>query len=214
MKELTRIRRLTIATFVFVIILVVGFLTIQKPEFEYKLAPNEILLELSDIENEITPDFMNDILEKNDPSCVLVDLRNPYEYGRGYLGDAINIPVSEILTEEHISFFEEMKENSVELILYGNDQMEANGPWMFLKQLGYDNVKILLGGYNYMLQNKNSIVNTPEQLEYQVEQPIANFAESFKNVPSTTDESTDGNTTIKQIIPIKRKKKTTTAGGC
>lgn len=214
MKELSKTRRLTIATFVFVLVLVVGFLTFQKPEFEYILAPQEILDQISNKENEIAPALIGDILAKNNPSYVFVDLRNPYEYGRGYLGEAINIPVSEILAEESILFFEEMKENSVTLILYGKDQLEANGPWMLLQQLGFDNLKILLGGYDYILQKKNSTDNTPEQLDYQLEEPIANFAESFKNRSSTTDESANEDNAIKQIIPIKRTSKTTKAGGC
>lgn len=214
MKELTNTRRLTLAILVFVLILVVGFLTFQKPEFQYILGSQEILQELSNEENEITPDFINDIIVKNDPSYVFIDLRNPFEYNRGYIGEAINIPVSEILADASISLFDEMKENSITPVLYGKDQMEANGPWMLLTQLGYNNVKILLGGYNYFSQNENSIENNSEMPDYQVEIPVSNFAETLRNSTFSNDKTSKNKNGAKQIIPVKRKNKTKTAGGC
>lgn len=214
MKELTNTRRLTLAILVFVLILVVGFITFQKPEFDYILGSQEILQELSNEENGITPDFINGVIVKNDPSYVFIDLRNPYEYNRGHIGEAINIPVSEILADASISLFDEMKENSVTPILYGKDQMEANGPWMLLMQLGYNNVKILLGGYDYFSKNINNKENNPEMLDYQIEKPISNFAETLRNNTFSVDKTSKNENVAKQIIPVKRKNKTKTAGGC
>lgn len=214
MKELTRTRRLTIITIIFVFILILGFLTFSKPEFIYKLTPEETLTELSNKENEIPPGLVSEILSKKDQSFVFVDLRNPYEYGRGYIGEAINIPVSEILTNESISFFEDKQSNSVAVVLYGKDQLEANGPWMLLKQLGFGNVKVLLGGYDLISKKGKNMTYNPEMNEYQVEQPVANFAESLNNSLSPHAETSNDDNFTKQIIPIKRKKKTATAGGC
>jgi len=82
-----------------------------------------------------------------------------------------NIPVSEILEEESISFFQEMKKDSVIVILFGQDQLDANGPWMLLCHLGLDNVKILLGGYNYLTNEEIGYYNMPEIPLYLVEEP-------------------------------------------
>ncbi len=38
---------------------------------------------------------------------------------------------------------------SLTVILIAETQSEANGPWMLLKQLGYNNLKVMLGGWNY-----------------------------------------------------------------
>ena len=195
-------------------ILIVGFLTFSKPAFEYHLTPGETLIELSRVENLIAPDAMINLLEISDSSYLLIDLRNPYDYIKGYLGEAINIPVSDILADESISLFEELKENNILVILYGKDQMEANGPWMLLTQLGYDNMKILLGGYNYISLLKEDSANASEKIEYQIEMPIANFAEVLNYTSSKVDKNSKNNYNSKQITPVKRKKKTTAAGGC
>ena len=130
MKELTKTRRLTISSIVFVLVLVFGFLTFRSPNLVYELSPDISIEDLYNIENEMIPDEMMDILAYGDSNSVLIDVRDPYEYDKGYLGEAINIPVSDILEEESIIFFQEMKEDSVIVILYAKDQLDANGPWL------------------------------------------------------------------------------------
>jgi len=143
-----------------------------------------------------------------------VDIRNPFEYAKGYLGEAVYIPVSEILTDESISFYKEMKNSSKDIILYGNNQQQANGTWMFLRQLGFDNVDIILGGYEYISKKVNHTDNLPENPDYLAEQSAINFAEFVENTPPTAKESSCKDKINKQIIPVKRKKMTATNGGC
>lgn len=214
MKELTKTRRLTISIIVFVFILVIGFLTFRSPNLVYELSPELAIEELYNIENEMIPDEMMDILAYGDSNSVLIDLRDPYEYGKGYLGEAINIPVSEILEEESLSFLQEMKEDSVTVILYAKDQMDANGPWMLLRQLGFDNIKILLGGYDYMANEDIDYYDMPEIPLYLVEEPQLNFAEFIENASQSTGQIDEQIEKPKQIAPVKRKKKVVAEGGC
>lgn len=214
MKELTKTRRLTISTIVFVFVLVIGFLTFRTPNLVYELSPESTIEELYNIENEMIPDEMMDILAYGDSNSVLIDVRDPYEYNKGYLGEAINIPVSEILEEESISFFQEMKQDSVMVILYGNDQLEANGPWMLLRQLGFDNIKILLGGYDYMANEDIDYYDMPEIPLYLVEEPQINFAEFIENASLSSGQMIEQVEEPKQIAPVKRKKKVVAEGGC
>jgi len=214
MKELTKTRRLTISILVFVFILVIGFLTFRTPKLVYQLAPEASLEELYNYENEMIPDEIMDILAYGDSNSILIDVRDPYEYNKGYLGEALNIPVSEILMEESISFFEEMKKDSAIVILYGDDQLEANGPWMLLHQLGFDNIKILLGGYDYMTNEEVDYYNMPEIPLYFVEEPQINFAEFIENASLNAGQIDEQSEEPKQIIPVKRKKKVVAEGGC
>lgn len=214
MKELTKTRRLTISTIVFVFILVIGFLTFRTPNLVYELSPESTIEELFNIENEMIPDEMMDILAYGDSNSVLIDVRDPYEYDKGYLGEAINIPVSEILMEESISFFQEMKKDSVIVILYGLDQLDANGPWMLLRQLGFDNIKILLGGYDYLANEEIDYYDMPEIPLYLIEEPQLNFAEFIENASLNTGQIDQQIEEPKQIAPVKRKKKVVAEGGC
>jgi len=164
--------------------------------------------ELTMKDNVILPNQMHEMLSSEESSMVIIDLRNPYEFAIGNIGDAINIPVSEILSEENISFFKTMQKNSVEIIFYGKDQLEANGPWMLMRQIGFDNISILAGGYNCFINME------PGLQKYVVEQPVMDFS-AFINTNELNKEILDQNQKKPvQIIPVRRKKKNVTAGGC
>ena len=68
-----------------------------------------------------------------------------------------------ILNGENKEFFEGLQSDSITAVLYDYDQTEANGPWMILKQLGY-NVKILLGGYGYHSGETITYLHSPLSL--------------------------------------------------
>lgn len=214
MKELTRTRRLTIIIVVFVAVLIAGFLTLSKPKYTYVLSPEQTLEGILSSENEISPEFLLNVLKKNDASYVLVDVRSPYAFNKGSFNGALNIPVSEMLTDESISFFKNLHSESVSVILFGKDQTEANGPFMFLKQLGFEDIKVLLGGYDYFSKINNSTTTDSEFAEYQAEKPLADFSKILKSNSEPNDISESENNSRKQIVPVRRKKKAVTAGGC
>jgi rhodanese-related sulfurtransferase len=213
MKELKNTRRLTIAAILFVLLIIFGLLTFRKPEFNYKISNQQMLEELYNLDNEVLPDDVMDIIAYGDSATVLIDIRNPYEYEKGFLGDAINIPVSDIMSEASIAFFDEMLSDSLSVIIYGNNQFEANGTFMMLHQLGYNNIKILLGGYTYITNEDIDYYNMPEIPEYFVEEPAFIFSEIIANIGSGAN--LENNTeTVQTIQPVKRKKKAVAEGGC
>lgn len=214
MKELNNTRRLTISTILFVIALIIGFITFRRPAFTYKISAQEMVDQLNNQNSQITPQDALQIISINDPSTIIVDLRDPYEYQKGYLGEAINIPVSDIMLEESIDFFEDTLADSISVILYASNQFEANGAWMLLQQLGYSNIKILLGGYNYFIHQKANHHNISESTEYLVEKPQINYADFIKNTSSSSGQVVEQTAVPKQITPVKRKKKVVAAGGC
>ena len=187
MKELNNTRRLIISTILFVIILIVGFLTFRRPVYTYKLSAQEMLEQLNIRDNEVTPYEMIQIISNNDLSTVIVDIRDPYTYQKRYLGNAINIPVSDIMLEYSMDFFNEMLNDSVSVIIYANNQLEANGTWMLLQQLGYSNVKILLGGYNYFIHQKDKDHDLAEGLDYLVKNPQLTNPDFVKISPQETN---------------------------
>jgi hypothetical protein len=98
---------------------------------------------------------------------------------------------------------------SVQIILFAEDQQAANGPWMLLRQVGIDNVKVLMGGFDYMAGYLSS---RPDTGHYLPEEPILNYAEFMEKLgkkPTAQEESKPI-----QIQTIPRKKKTVVEGGC
>lgn len=214
MKELNRTTRLITASILFVLIILVGLLTFRSPEFEYKISTTEMIDEIYNPNNEITPEKAMKLIDNGLSSFVFVDLRNPYQYNRGFIREAINIPVSDILDNENIDFFQQMQIDSTMVVLYSNNQREANGAWMLLKQLGFNNLIVLLGGYDYLTNKKNDRSDLPEIPTYRVEEPAFDYA-AFFDAPGGGDNSTEKTTLEPAAVqPVKRKKKTSSAGGC
>ena len=211
MKELTRTKRLTYVTVIIILVIIIGVMSTKQPRLVYQLTPQESLLAVLSLEDEIFPEDVASVFEYEDPGYVVVDIRNPYEYYKGHLQTAVNIPVPDLLSEENIRFFKQLEQDSMTVILYGQDQLEANGPWMVLKQLGFDNIKVMLGGYGYYTTNSLDIYDMPDIPEYLVEEPNYDFAEisSQNNVIEATESKPAQKVTI-----VRKKKKAAVEGGC
>ena len=211
MKELTRTKRLTYVTVIIILVIIIGVMSTKQPRLVYQLTPQESLLAVLSLEDEIFPEDVASVFEYEDPGYVVVDIRNPYEYYKGHLQTAVNIPVPDLLSEENIRFFKQLEQDSMTVILYGQDQLEANGPWMVLKQLGFDNIKVMLGGYGYYTTNSLDIYDMPDIPEYLVEEPNYDFAEisSQNNVIEATESKP-----AQKITTIRKKKKAAVEGGC
>jgi 3-mercaptopyruvate sulfurtransferase SseA len=106
---------------------------------------------------------------------------------------------------------EDLKDKNVTVVLYGDDQLQANGPWMLFRQVGFDNVKVLLGGYNYYVQHKDNLAATKSDTSYLKGVPKFDYAE----MAAPKDGSAIQSTTEKKPVEVRRRKKTTVAaGGC
>lgn len=115
----------------------------------YKLTAEQLLNEIQEGYQYISTDEVADKLVKKDPSIQLIDVRNPDEYEKYHLPGALNIPLSEILSEENV----DLVDQGIRLnIFYSNGTVMANQAWMLTRQLGYENNYVLQGGLNYWVE--------------------------------------------------------------
>lgn len=208
-----RTNRLSIAVLFFVAILLIGFIFMTKPDFQYGITTEETLAQLLSFEDEMIPDEAMEIVSNKTPGYIFIDIRNPYEFVKGNIEGSVNIPFQNFLADENIEFFDKMMKDSITLVVYGWDQTEANSPWMILKQLAYTNIKILLGGYGFYSGETFDMYSESEIPQYFAEEPKYNYMEimdSFSNGNSIEDTSTDYQT----ITPVRKKKKSVVEGGC
>lgn len=214
MIELTKTRRLTIAVVAFILLIIIGFLTLRNPKYIYSISTQEMLDELKKGNGQTDIKELEEILTSGDNSVVSVDLRNPYEFEKNGLVNAVNIPVSEIMTDESISFFEDMQSELKEVIIYGENHLVSNSIWMILRQLGFDNINVILHDYSVLQDQNVKIINLSQNAENKLETPITDFAEYINNNAGISIENSGQKEYTKQIIPTRRKKKAATAGGC
>ena len=177
-------RRLTLTLIVFVLIIVVGLITMRKPEHSYKNNSAQVLKSILNKEGELIPEKAMYYVDENNPSFIFVDIRNPYEYIKGHVPGAINIPLTDLLSKETLKTFDKYARDKITIVVYANTQTEANGSWMLLKQLGYSDIKVLLGGYKYFSKELKENAEVPEIPEYYVEIPKYDFAKIAKEASS------------------------------
>ena len=208
MEELKRTKRITIGVFAFLAIIILGALTIKKPKDVYKFTPQQMNEELILVYH-VTPEQAVDMLADT-VSTVFVDLRSIYDYEKGKLGNAINIPIPMLLDKENKKLFDAWKMDSVLVVFYGNDQLQANAPWMMMYQLGYTNTVTLLGGKDYM--DMQLVGTLSDNSTFETEYP----AVDFKGILEKASEGQEVVTAKapKKTVVVRKKKKKAAEGGC
>ncbi len=199
-------KRTVITMVIFVVIIVAGLLTLTNPRLKYALTPEQTILMVVSDDNGISPDKLENFLTGSTVNVEVIDIRNHYEFARGHIPGARNISAVELLEKDNIKWLKKLQKEGFIVIIYGQDQMQANGPWMVFQQIGLDNVNVLLGGYQHYLSFKNQKgkTYTPGKAEF-------NYAEVAK-VSSVGDET---NKPAKKTTIVRRKKKgAAVAGGC
>lgn len=227
MEIRTNINPLIYPAFGLAAIILIGLFTLHKPEFEYTMSLDETHQYVMVPGDEIYPFDAMQILQEDKPGFQFIDLRNEYEFNLGHLPNAINIPQYSLLKEDFTDMLEGLEEDSVMIVLYGRDQSQANGPWMLLKQLGYKNVRLLMGGYNYYaaLQDSNFVENEipryyTEQNWYDYQSIIDKVVADAQEALTKNEASTELQAAPKPkpqpepVIPVKKAKQAVIEGGC
>jgi len=198
-----------------IILVTMGLIIAAVPQNRtkpYKLTAEELLAEVNTRTQFITPDVVADMIVKKDPSLRLIDVRSQEEFEKFSLPGAINIPVTDLLSEEFTDILnQDVKMN----VLYSNSTIVSNEAWMITRQLGYKNNYVLEGGLNYWYDailnpQKPSSVNSDEEFaKYDFRRSAGQALGGGGAVVSSQDKVTSGKPAVK---PVAKKKKA--AGGC
>lgn len=204
---------LPIASLVFLLVIVLALISLNKPEYEFKMTTDQAHELIQDQSNIVVSAIdASEILLNNDSLYRFIDLRSPAEYLKAHLPGAINIPVHRILEKENQAIFNQDK---VINVLYTNNHCDACGPWLILSQLGYKNNKILQGGFNFA---KANIIDqfSPLSGNYRNEKAKYDFAEIVRRTAGNTvgASETQKNAEAPTIVIPKKKQAQEEVGGC
>jgi 3-mercaptopyruvate sulfurtransferase SseA len=214
MKELNRTDRLTIASLIAVSILAIGLLTIKWNELRFTRSVEQSIPLINSSQEIIYPEDVASIVESGDQAYLLVDLRSPSEFYKSHIGSARNIPVQNILDDKNLRLFRDLAKDSVTVVLYAGDQLQANSAWVMLKQLNLDNIKVMPGGFSYYSNSSLDMYDLPAVPEYMVEEPKYDY---WGVLDSLSGDQPAGQANINAGEPlpvIKKDKKTKSEGGC
>ena len=206
----TNPKRTAITLVIFVIVIIVGLITIRSPRLKYSLDPNQTVeLAVMD-EHGFFPYDLEDIFNGNNDTTIVIDIRNRFIYGQGHIPGSENISAYTLLENDNIRRLKQLQEDGLTIVIYGEDQLEANGPWMVFQQLGFDNIKYLYGGYQYYAKWKDNLGDSYMDDGYMKGFPRVDYAEV-----AATSASMGNDEDVAKPVTVKRKKKSTVAeGGC
>jgi len=204
MKELEKTKRISIASVLTILVVIIALLSYKRPKHNYTVNTRDALEKITD------SDYFLSLNEIDNPDYVLIDVRNQYEYEKGHLENAINIYASEILNDDNSDVFKDLKEQNKTVLLYGEKPDEVLAPYMLLYQLGYDNIKILGIEINY---DQNTLITKNVVVEKSAPDINAFIKESIKKA-AAKPKPIRIKKIPKKVIPVKKKKKVMPEGGC
>lgn len=211
-KKFIRKNALFLAALAVVICIVTVLIIVNRPKVEYKTGVGEIAALIADDSNLVLP---HDIVSngKENYSGLLVDIRSAEDFNFGHIEHAVNIPAHSLLFDESLTLFKQAAATKKEVILYGSDHLQSNGPWLLLRQIGFDNIKVMKGGYEaYRLVASNDTVVQKNML---IKTEVSAFDTSAFRKPvaekSVAAEKPAVKKTVK-VVPVKVEE--SSGGGC
>jgi len=205
MKELEKTKRISIASVLFILVVLIGLLTYKRPVHMYTINSKTTL------ENITTENYLISIEDIENKEYVLIDTRNEFEYQKGHLKNAINIYTPVILNEVNTTIFNKLQEENKTIVLYNTNPNEVVAPFMVLYQLGFKNLKIAGINNSY---DQNKLITKNIDVEKSVADIDAFINESIKKAAKKPKPKPVIKAAPKKVIPIKKKKKMPMEGGC
>src|SRR5579871_3512457 len=107
-------------------------------------ASREILKKARQQVTEWAPARVQEKLAASDPSFVLVDVREKHEWSEGYIPGAIHVPRGFL----ELQIEEAVPEKEQQVVLYCAGGTRSMYAGLTLKQMGYENVVSMAGGFS------------------------------------------------------------------
>lgn len=208
------------------IVLAGGLVLLPKYEKHEGISPEELLSNAISPERYITTDELADRIIQQDPSLLLIDVRDENTYKKYSLPNAVNIPLKKILEEDSESY---LNQDEFDVILFSNDNFHSDQAWLLCNRIDYKNLYVLKGGINKWF---NTIINPKKPTEnmasnafelYSLRKAASMyFGVAYPNkvhkqpviIKKSSVAKTSNAAASKKIIPKKKKKKMPVEGGC
>lgn len=198
------------------LVLAGGLIFLPKESKQEGIKAEKLLTDVISTERYISTDQIADKIINQDPSFILIDVRDSENFNKYSLPNAVHIPLKDLLNEEYENY---LNQNQFDIVFYSNDNFYADQAWVLGSRLGYKNLRVLEGGINQWYQ---TIINptlpdegmSGENFELFTTRKAASmyfgvrYPEEKEFTPIVTKP------VIKTIVPVKKKKKRPVEGGC
>jgi rhodanese-related sulfurtransferase len=204
--------RILLALFIIPLGLIIAAVP-QNTTKPYKLTANQLLSEANTRTQFLTPENVADMLVNKDPSLQLIDVRSQEEFEKFSLPGAMNIPLSDLLSDQYADILnQDVRMN----VFYSNGTLNANEAWMITRQLGYENNYVLEGGLNYWF---DAILNPQKPASTSSDEEFAKYdfrkgaGQALGGGASVQAEQFPTSPAAKPVVKAAARKKKA-SGGC
>ena len=202
MNELSRTNRITIGVIFFLLIILIGFIFINPPKYNFNKPMSEALSAIKSVDYKYNPQLLTQNILDKDENVLIVDVRSQYEYAKSHLPEAHNIPTVNLLDDDNYDFFKDAEKGGKKVVLYGSTANDASAPFMILHQMGFDNISYSQVGYDYF-EDKDLNVLAQETFEAIDEKPVTNFAQFIDDARKKAEEN-DSKEVVVKPKPVKQ----------
>jgi len=205
MQELLKTQRISIAVLIIGLLLLIGLMVRKAPKTPFVMTATEMLESMPDYKHVSVTMAKN--MKGDTDNYIFVDLRSPYDFEVKHIDNAINIPTAFILDDKNKIEFDRYLKNNTTVVLYGQSERESISPWILLTEVGYSNIKVLLGGFD-CYDGDITKCNT-ESVEY-----------DYAKISTSGGTKSESNAVAapvkkkKKVVPVKKKVKREAEGGC
>lgn len=199
------------------ILLAGGLVLLPKYQKHEGIKPEELLSNSISPERYMTTDRLAHIIINQDPSFLLIDVRDEKSFESYSLPNAINIPLEKLFDEETEGF---LNQNQYDVVLFSNDNFYADQAWILCNRLGYKHMRVLKGGINEWFATVINPLKPAENLPAEAHELFSTrkAASMFFGVvyPEQVKVETPKIVKVapKKVITIEKKKKAPAEGGC
>lgn len=195
---------------VFLLLLGIGLVILPDREHYDEASPRELLSDLRNPSRFISTDKVAEMIIDQDPTLLLVDVRDMYDFLDYSLPGAHSIPLEEILM---YNWVDSLSYDRSKIVLFSNSDILADQAWILLKRENHDNIHIMKGGLNCWFE---TIIqpSPPAETDADEEIDLYQFRKGasiyFLGGAAPVEQETGSQTVI-----VKRKNKTKVVeGGC
>ena len=199
------------------ILLAGGLVLLPKYQKHEGIKPELLVSHAISTERYMSTDRLAHILINQDPSFILIDVRDEKSFAGYTLPNAINIPLEKLLDEDSKTYF---NQNQYNVVLFSNDNFYADQAWILCTRLGYKNMRVLKGGINeWYTTNINPLKPADNMQATDFELYATRKAASmFFGVVYPEQVKVEAPKVVKEapkkVITIEKKKKAPAEGGC
>ena len=195
---------------VFLLLLGIGLVILPDREHYDEASPRELLSDLRNPSRFISTDKVAEMIIDQDPTLLLVDVRDMYDFLDYSLPGAHSIPLEEILMYKWV---DSLSYDRSKIVLFSNSDILADQAWILLKRENHNNIHIMKGGLNCWFETIIQPSPPPETAadeEIDLYQFRKGASIYFLGGTAAVEQETGS-----QAVVVKRKNKTKVVeGGC